>query len=116
MNTMAHPHDHINWMMSRRRPYGRRVGTRSMGSSHPLASPLQPHASDRLGTTRSNTEGPELPGRSQGADCIDQGERGPCRSILTEALTGKAGVSWIRAAKSEVNHPVDEAIDNTLAD
>jgi hypothetical protein len=113
MNTVAHTHHRTNWT-TRHRLHGRMAGTlggNSTAPRRPPGSPLKPRTTNRLSTTRptnSKSEVPALPLlNSQSAGFTGGHARGLGRSAFTEALSGKIGVSWIHAAKPDVNRLCD---------
>lgn len=104
MNALAHTYYRINWTASHqtdRHSLGN-LGSDSTNSRRPLEIPFQSRATDRLGATRPGHRGSQLspltPWDALGADIIGRGAPNPGWSAFTESLTGKVGVSWIRAA------------------
>jgi hypothetical protein len=60
---------------------------------------------NRPATSPPNDRGSELPAYAlrdpQGTSFVGRGAHGLDRAAFSEALTGKVGVSWIRAAKPD---------------
>lgn len=118
MNTLARRY-HRLISITNRRPRRLSVGDLSGNSPdprRPLGSPLQARRVDRLCTTPPNACGSGRPTYTlrapEGTSCIGRGARDLSRSASPEALTGKVGVSWIRAAESDVTCLFGESLDD----
>lgn len=107
MMAMARTYHRIKSTTSHR-PHDRSAGDLGGASTdvhRPPGSQLQPRAMNRPATSPPNDRGSELPAHAlrdlQGASFVSRGTHGLDRSAFSEALTGKVGVSWIRAAKPD---------------